>query len=158
MAIPTTSRVAPVGYKMPEGFKTVLAWANVPGLQVWAQGVKITGQETGGMINTTTQEQTEVRTQVSKKLKTWKGGTWTGFIDPDVIPILDSQLGKNQAGTLWLPTFDFINFYGCITDWEPAGEWKESEPPLITLKYEITNTDPMTGAEAKPEYHAAAGT
>lgn len=151
-----TTRVVPTGFKMPDGFKAVLAFALKPTIRLWERDLTPPGFDGGEPINTTTQHNVAWRTLFPRALKTMTPFTFVAAYDPDVINDILIYLNRNQSFTFWYPSGDSIDFWGTMNKFE-GQEMKEGEFPLATITITPTNTDNNMG-EAGPVFNQAAGT
>jgi len=156
-----TARSVPVGFKMPDGFKSLIAFSKRPAIQLWERDVKPPGIDGGEPINITTMHNVAWRTFFPKSLKTLDAMTFVAGYDPDVIADLLAMVNLNQSFTFFWPSGDYIDFWATMTKFEP-GEMKEGEFPTATVTISPTNldteTNPASPVESAPVYHAAAGT
>lgn len=158
MAAPTASvRTIPVGYKMPDGFKTVISFASNTGIQFWEITVKPPGADGGDPIETTTMHNVLYRTKDTKSLKTLTECTVTAMYDPDVLPGLWQLINAPTSITIKFPDNAKMIFYGYLQKYE-VNEHKEGEPPTLTLSIVPTNWDPTNKVEAAPVFTASVGT
>jgi hypothetical protein len=158
MAAPApTARTTPTGFKMPDGWQTLVTFATQPALQIWETTVKPPGLDGGEPINTTTMHNSQWRTFIPKHLVTQAPMTVTAFYDPDVHSVLLTLLNRQDTITVRHPDGSTEAFYGALNKAE-KGDNKEGEPPTLTLTITPTNWDNATGVEAGPTFTAAAGT
>lgn len=152
MAAPTPSaRTLPTGYKMPEGFKSLITFSTNPGLNIWEIDVKPPGVESGEPINTTTQQNIEWRTMSMPQLKTLETITIKFAYDADVMQTdLVALCGNNNATvTILYPQGTKVAFYGALNKVE-FDPFKEKEFPTGTMTVVPTNWDNANRVEAGP--------
>jgi hypothetical protein len=147
----------PVGYKMGDGYQTLITLQNTPNIQLWEVSVKPGGFDGGEKIDTTTMHNLKWRTMAPRHLFTLTDLTAVCAYDPDVIPDLLSQLNLQQSITTRFPDGSSYAFFGFLQKLE-FEENKEGEMPRGTLTVTPTNWDPVGGVEAAPVYVAALGT
>lgn len=158
MAAPTlVTRTTPTGYKMPEGFRATIAFANAPGLNFWEKTVKPGGMDGGDPIDTTTQHNSRVMTQEPPTLIKHDTITSSGAFDPDSYSTVRGLINVNQSITVKWPTGATLTFYGWLrkVEW---GDLKHKEQPEQTITVEVSNWDPVNRVEVEPVFVPAAGT
>jgi len=158
MAPPSvTARTTPVGYKMPDGYRSTFAAAAKPGLQLWEVSGKPPGIDGGEMINTTTMLNNIWRTWDARHLKTLTPLTFKAAFDPDVWNDLLNMINTPGAWTFHYPSGDALSFYANLEKVEPE-DFEEGKMPMVTCTLTPTNWDPVNFVEAAPVYTVAAGT
>ncbi len=152
MAAPTpTARTLPTGYKMPEGFKSLITFSGKPGINIWEMEVKPPGVESGDPINTTTQHNIRWRTFALPYLLTLMPLTIKFAYDPDVLltDILTLCGDDGQVITVLYPENTTICFWGGMSKAE-FDNLKEKEFPTGTMTVVPTNWDKSNKVEAGP--------
>jgi hypothetical protein len=155
MSAPTPSnRTLPTGYKMPEGFKSLITCSVNPAINIWEIEVKPPGVESGEAINTTTQQNIAWRTFWLPQLKTLEQITIKFAYDADVMQtdLIGMTGPRGQTITILFPQGTKVAFYGDImkVEFDP---FKEKEFPTGTLTIVPTNTDAAHGyVEAGPAW------
>jgi hypothetical protein len=159
MAAPTpVARIVPVGWKMPDGYQTLVAFQRSPQINLWEKTVKPPGANAGGGIDTTTMLNSKYRTRANKHLITLDDLSFRAAYDPDVyIDILTNILNWTQAISVIFPDHSSLTFWGFLDKFEPQ-EHKEGDMPEADCTIIVTNTDPITFVEAGPVFTAAPGT
>lgn len=160
MAAPTpTTRTLPTGYKMPEGFKSLVTFSSYPSLDIWEIENKPPSVESGDPINTTTQHNITWRTFYLPRLKTLKPFTIKFAYDPDILMTnLLALIGDNsQTITFLMPQNANICFYGGMQSYE-LDALKEKEFPTGSMTIVPTLFDTVNKVEAAPVLTPAAGT
>lgn len=160
MAAPTpTTRQIPTGYKMPEGFRTLITFSDKPSLNIWEIENKPPGIESGDPINTTTQHNVEWRTFWLPRLKTLMPFDVKFAYDPDVILTdIEELVGDNsQTITFLWPDGGNICFFGGCQKVE-FDVLKEKEFPTGTMTIVPTNWDATNNVEAGPVRTPSSGT
>ena len=155
MAAPTVStRTIPVGFKMADGFKTLISFLSNTGIQFWEIAVKPPGFDGGDPIPTTTMHNILYRTFDTKRLKTLTECTVTAFYDPDCYPGILALINAPTSITVLFPDGSKLVFYGYLKKFE-VNEHKEGESPEATLSIQPTNWDSTNFVEAAPVFTAA---
>jgi hypothetical protein len=158
MAAPTvTARSTPSGFKLGDGYQTLLAFASKPSIQLWEKAVKPPGIDGGDGIDTTTMHNQVWRTKDTKHLKTLSESTMTVSYDPDSYNDILTLINKNDSITAHFPDGSALAFYGVLQKFE-FGDLKEGEFPEATVSIYPTNYDPTGKVEAAPVFQAASGT
>jgi hypothetical protein len=149
--------VTPNGFKMPDGFKALYAFASDPSIQLWERGVKPPGMDGGEGIDTTTQHNVTWRTKAARHLKTLTEGSFTCAYDPDSYNNLLNLVNHEEAVTCHYPDGSAVAFFAFMQKFEPS-ELKEGEFPEATVTITPTNWDPVGFVEAGPVFVPAGGT
>lgn len=157
MTLPTTTRVAPVGRHLDDGYQTLIAFAVNPDISFWEKSVKPPGFDGGDPIDTTTMFNTTYRTMASRALKTMTGGQMVVAYDPRVMDLIVAIINVEGAITCTFSDGSTWDFYGFLQSFEP-NDCAEGAQPEATVVFVPTNTDPDTGAEVGPNYKTASGT
>ncbi len=158
MAAPSpTTRVKPSGFKMPDGYRTLITLSNNPAIQIWEKTVKPPGLDGGDKIDTTTMHNDVWRTYEHRSLKTVTDSSASCAYDPDVWPALVQEINLPQTITITFPDRSQLAFYGFMQKAE-IEEHKEGEMPMIAVTLAPTNWDWANFVEAGPTFVAAAGT
>jgi hypothetical protein len=158
MASPViTNRVTPTGYKMPDGYRSLITWAKKPNIQFWEREVKPPGIDGKEAIDTTTMHNITWRTYAARHLKTLTESSFMAALDPDVMNDIWSLVNNEDSVTMTYPSNDQMAFFGFLqkVDFE---NFKEGEFPGITVTLTPTNWDPVGFVEAAPVFQSAAGT
>jgi len=156
-APPVSARVIPSGFKMPDGFKTLITFANNPAIQIWEETVKPVGWDGGDKIDTTTMHNITYRTFAARKLKTIADGGATFAFDPDCWTGLQQEINLEQSITFTFPDHSQLAVWGYLQKFENP-DFKEGEMPKATGTIVATNWDPVNFVEAGPNYVPAPGT
>jgi hypothetical protein len=158
MASPSlVTRTTPTGWKMPDGFKTLIGIGPDPGMAVWEKTVKPPPIDGGDGIDTTTMHNIAWRTKDAKHLKTLAPFAVKCAYDPDVVADLILYVNQNTNITVKWPDHSTLTFFGFISKAE-FGDLKEGEFPEVDLTFTPTNWDPTNFVEAAPVFTAVAGT
>lgn len=158
MAAPTvTTRTAPVGIPLTEGYQILLAMSQDPDISIWEKTIKLPGIDAGDAIDITTQHNTKWTTMVSGALLTLTEFTVVGSFDPDAYNQLIAIMRVNGAMTIHLPDGSTISFFAYVKAVE-GPEGKRKEQPDMTVTIQPTNYDPVNRVEADPVISSVAGT
>ena len=158
MSAPTsTPRQVPTGFKLPDGYQTMIAFSLKPAIQLWEKTVRPFGLDNGEPIDTTTMLNQRWRTKGFRKLTGNPDVTMSCAYDPDVATDIEAIIGVNQAITVWLPDDSNWAFWGALVKWEPQ-EHQEGAMPMVNVTIGVSNWDSTAGVEAGPVFTAAAGT
>lgn len=151
-----TTRIVPTGFKMPDGFKALIAFSLKPTIRLWERDLTPPGVDGGDVIDTSTQHNVAWRTFFPRSLKTLTPINIICAYDPDVFQDILIYINRNQAMTFWQPSGDSIDFWATMNKFETQ-QLKEGEFPLATVTITPTNTDNQMN-EAPPVFNQAAGT
>ena len=158
MAAPAhTTRTAPTGFKIPEGYRSYIAISGDNEIAFWERDVKPPSIDGGDPINTTTQWNVKFETFFPRHLIKLDSISVVAAYDPDVFADILANINVNQAMTFYWPDGSYVDFYGWIQKFE-FGELKIGDFPTATVTIALSNTDPATSLEQGPVFHAAAGT
>ncbi len=165
MAAPTPSAkpTSPTGFKMPDGYRTLVVSKNHPLLQIWIQSIKPGGVDGGEKINTTTMYNNAWRTFAARSLRTKEDTVMKGAFDPDILRSGDANNinaainDPNDTITEFYPDGSSQCFYGYYQKMG-APEFKEGEFPVAEFTIVATNWDGQNQVEAGPFFTAATGT
>ncbi len=156
MAAPSPSqRVVPTGYKMPDGYRTLIVISGKTAIQFWEKSVRPPGLDSGGGIDVTTMLNNTWRT---KRLITVTDSEAKAAFDPDVITDIINYVGRTVTITYWYPDGSSFCFFGFIDKFQPD-TFEEGKFPEATLSIMAANEDPANSyIEAGPVFTAASGT
>lgn len=158
MAAPTTTaRSTPVGYKMPDGWQTLIACSKRPAIQLWEISIKPPGVDGGDPVETTTMHNTVWRTRDRRHLKTLTESTFKAAYDPESWTDILYMINNPDSWTVIYPENSKLAFYGVMTKFEPD-ELKEGEMPTATVTITPTNWDYVNYVEAAPVFTDSVGT
>lgn len=151
------ARTLPTGYKLPEGFKTTIAFSLKPGLNMWEVDVPLPGAE-ATVIDTTTQLNTKWRTKWLSALVDSNEVSGSAGYDPsfydDYVFLTGAQSGSWTAHT---PTNATINCFGGLKSFVPQPV-KFATFPLLNFTLVNTNWDPVNKVEQGIYVVPSAGT
>lgn len=150
MAAPVPStRVAPTGFRLDDGFVAKLIFETDEGLDIWEKDVGIPGIDGGDPIETTTQHNVFYRTFAPRQLDTLTSFQVVAAYDPCVYADLLTKVNVNQTITILFPDTSTLAFYGYLRSVE-FSPMVEGEQPEVTLTIQPTNFDPANCVEAGP--------
>jgi len=152
-----TARVTPTGFKMPDGYQSLVTLQNAPSIQLWEKQVKPPGVSGGDAIKTSTMHNKVVHTKAARKLIDWENQTFTFAYDPDAMPTIRAQVNVEQSITHTWPDHSSLVYYGWLMKVE-FGELKEGEQPEGTATICVSNWDPVNYQEVEPVFTPAPGT
>ncbi len=152
-----SSRVAPTGVKLDDGFKTHFSFASDTDVGLWEKTVKPFGFDAGDAIVTTTMHNTRWRTKAARQLVDLTPMSGTAAYSPDQLNAILALVGVEQAITVHFSDGDAMSAYGFLKSFEPQ-ECSEGSQPEAQFSVEFTNVDPATGAEVGPAFHNNPGT
>lgn len=146
-----TARSAPVGPRMDDGHKTLIAFAADPDVSLWEKTVTPPGLDGGDAIETTTMHNNVLRTMAARQLKTLTDMTTMVAYLPAAFTQLLALINIETSITLHWPNNSSLSFYGYLRTFEP-GDISEGEQPEATVTITPTNVDPVTRGEELPVY------
>lgn len=157
MAAPVaTSRGAPVGFMIENGFSSLITLSNDPTVELWELEVQPPGIDGGEPIDITTMHNIFYRTKRARSLIDLTSFTVVCAYDPAVFVVLRDQVNTEQTITVEWPSSQTLAFYGFIqlAEFAPLviGEF-----PQVTLTIVPTNYDHVNCVEAAPVF-AGTGT
>lgn len=158
MAVPVpTNRVKPSGFKMPDGYRTLITFSANPAIQLWEKTVKPPGLDGGDKIDTTTMHNDVWRTYEHRALKTLTDASATCAYDPDSYTGILQLTNFFNTITITYPDHSQLAFFGYLQKAE-VEEHKEGEMPMIAVTIAPTNWDDIGQVEAGPTFVPATGT
>jgi hypothetical protein len=158
MAAPTvTARILPTGYRLPDGFKSVIAFAIDPGIQLWEMQVKPPGVDGGEPIEFSTMLNIAWRTKRARHLKTLDMITFKFAYDPAVMNDIIQIVNLETSITHHWPDNTLVAFYGYLQKVE-FDDLEEGKMPTGTATICPTNWDYINNIEVGPLVQVAAGT
>ena len=139
----------PAGFKMPDGYRTLVTCFLNRNLSFWETEVTPLGYDAGDAIDTTTMRNNRWRTMDARSLVTTTDVSLTAGWDTKLYPDLINVLGFETTWTILFRDLSNITFYGFLKKFDPQS-LKEGDFPLVQMTITPTNTDPVTGAEEQP--------
>jgi hypothetical protein len=152
-----TARTTPTGYKLPEGFRTTIAFALKPAIQFWEREVGGFGFDGGDPIDTTTQFNIKWHTFAPKQLLKSPEITCEVGYDPDCMLDIPAMINRQDSVTIHYPDGSTAAFYGYLQKFMPR-PLREGEFPMATVTVFVTNYDYVSNVEQAFLYTPAAGT
>lgn len=158
MAAPTpTARQTPSGYKLPDGYQTLITFARQPAIKFWEKTIKPPGIDGKEAIDTTTMLNSQWRTFAHRSLQTLTPASVKAAYDPEYYTAIRSLINTNDTITVRWPDGSTLAFYGFLQGIE-YDELVEGTMPEATLTITPTNWDAANGVEAGPTFTGSAGT
>lgn len=133
-----------------DGFATLFAFSGAPSIKLKEKTVTPPGVSGGGPKDMTHMRNVAYRTQLPKLLKTIMAAGIQAYMESGLWTDLIAQTNVNQAMTITFPDSHTLVFWGWLDEC-PEPEMKEGEPPLVTLKIEVSNLN-GSGVETGPVY------
>lgn len=140
--------------RLDDGFKTLVSFANFPSVKFYTKTVTPPGMSAGGANDTTTMENTRLRTMAPKKLVTMTESTCTAAYDPQVYQDVVNMIGVNQLITITFSDGSQAKFWGWLDEFTP-NEIKEGEQPTAEYKI-IPSNQNASQVETNVQYVAPA--
>lgn len=158
MGLPAySSRPAPTGLRMDDGFSTVISFASDTDVGLYEKTVKPMGFDGGDEIPTSTMHNTTWRSFAARQLKTLTPITGTCAYAPAQLLAILALINQEQSITVHFANGDAMSMFGYLKSFEPQ-ECAEGAQPEAQFTVVPTNIDPATGGESGPQYHIAPGT
>lgn len=159
MAAPvTTTRQAPAGIKLRDGFSTKIAFENDPDVSFWEKTVQPPGIDGEDEIDITDMHNVAVRTRAARSLYTLTPVNTTVAYDPNVYNNIMSLVNSEGSITIHFPDGSTLDFFGYLKSFTPS-ENSEGEEPEADIVIVPTNTDPDNNyVEAVPVLTEVSGT
>lgn len=158
MAAPTpVVRLTPVGRKLEDGFKCVIAFARFPALAIWEIDTGSPGIDGGEPINTTTQHNVEWRTMSPRSLKTMTPFDVKYAWDPVVYTTFSNMINVRDTATELYPDGSTLTYYAYVQK-ITKDPLVEGTMPTGTMTVVPTNYDPAADVEAGPVVVEVSGT
>lgn len=152
-----TTRQAPAGIKLKDGFSTKITFARVPAIRFWEKTVKAAGIDGGDSVPQTTMHNLAWRTFAPRQLKTLTEMTTKVAYDPYVYTDILSLINVEDTITVRFPDGSTLAFYGYLKMFEPE-ELVEGTQPEASITIVPTNFDPANKVEASPVLTSVEGT
>ena len=157
MASPaTTARVTPTGIRIEDGYQTLIALENIPGVNIWELEVTPPGVDGGDPIDTTTMHNVTYRTKSARSLKDITDGSITCAYDPEALDDILAQVNVEQSFTTTFYDGSTWDYFGFMQTFEPQG-MSEGEMPEANVVFVVTNWDPANRVEQGPVNTPVAG-
>jgi hypothetical protein len=153
-----TNRTKPSGFKLEDGYRTLMTLSLDPAVQIWEKTVKPPGVDGGDPIPQTTMHNDHWRTFAPKALKTLTEVTGKAGYDPQVYLFLFASVNIPCTITITFPQHGQLAFYGFLQKVE-IDEHAEGTMPEMTYTIGITNVDFANNfVEEGPVYVPSPGT
>ena len=159
MAAPApTPRTMPSGFKMPDGFKSLITFSKKPNIQLWEFSVQPTSIDAGEPIDTTTMHNVRARTMASRRLLTFGPGSMECMYDPDVYGDIVNLIGDDSVTiTETYADGTSLAYYGFMKSFKRK-QLEEGKRPEATVEFVPTNWDKANNVEQMPVITYASGT
>lgn len=157
MAAPSpTSRDAPSGIKLDDGYQTLVTIAADTDIAFWEKSITPPGLDGGDANDTTTMHNTTYRTFAPRALKTMTEMSLVAAYDPDIYDEILAVINTETTITVTFPDGSTLAFFGYVRTFAPS-EVVEGGQPEATITVQPTNQD-TTGAEQAAVMTEVAGT
>lgn len=140
-----------------EGYRTQVAFASKPGLDIWEQTNKPPGFTAGDMIDITVQANNRYRTKSVSHLIDMTDGTTTCAYDPSYLSDVIALIGVPTSVTWYYPDGTTVVAYAVLQRFEP-NELRIREFPTAQMTIVVTNWDPVNAIDEPPVITGASGT
>jgi hypothetical protein len=158
MAAPVpTARTLPSGFKLQDGYRTLITFSLNPAVQIFEKTVKPPGIDGGDPIPETTMINSAWRTFAPHQLKTLTECSGKCGYDTAVYVGLMAMINIPCTITVTFPNHATLAFYGFLQKVE-VDDHEEGKMPEMSYTIGITNYDYINNVEAGPAYGASAGT
>lgn len=158
MPLVTTARQTPVGVKLGDGYRSLIAFEADPDVSFWEKTVRPPGYDGGDAVDNTTMHNNTVRTKAPRALIDTTDGATRVAYDPRVIDQILALINVETCITYHYPDGSCQNIFGYLRSFTP-GELAEGAQPEADIVIVHTNVDPNTGSESVPEWiQAGTGT
>lgn len=156
-APPHTTRTTPTGFKMPEGYKAVIAFSRKPAVQFWEMTVK-PGGFAATEINTTTQHNVRYQTMAAGHLIKVQDVSGRAAYDPDLMDDIAALTGDDNGGvTVWWPDGSYTDYWAFLKEFD-FQELQPGQFPMANYAICVTNWDKTNSVEVAPVTVKATGT
>lgn len=152
-----STRIAPVGIKLDDGYRTLVTIAADTDISFWEKSLKPPGLDGGDPVPTSTMWNNTYNTFNPRQLKTMTESTVMAAYDPAVFSQLLAVINVKTTITFRYPDGTTLAYYGYVRSAEPS-EIVEGAQPQLTITIQPTNQDPTTGAEEAAVLVSVAGT
>jgi hypothetical protein len=136
--------------RLDDGFKTLVTFASKPDIKLWVKSVNPPGIDGGGGIDTTTMENTRVRTKKPKKLVEITDGEFKAAYAVAVINDIIDLIQELDTITVTFEDGDAWEMWGWLDSFVPD-EVEEGAQPVATCKF-LCSGESDVGVETQIEY------
>lgn len=143
------ARLTPTGFRLDDGYQTLISFGVLPGLDIWEKEVQPPGIDGGDPIDTTTMHNEDYRTMAPRKLKILSEHTITAAYDPCAYVDLLTMVNVVDDITVFFPDNSQLSYWGFIRSVE-FSPLVEGEQPEMTITVVPTNYDACNCVEAGP--------
>lgn len=158
MAAPTkTNRATPVGYPMPEGWKSLVTMSADTAILLWEKEVTFAGRDGGDPIPTSNMLTGTWETDRPRGLKRMSDLTMTCAYSGGTFSSIDVLVNKEQTFTQIFPgsTGYWCAFFGWIRSVTPQNN-QIGNQPLVQIVIHPSQWDYTNNVEAGPAYGTGA--
>ena len=142
-------RIAPDGFRLDDGYQTLITFGVLPGLDIWEKEAQPPGIDGGDPIDTTTMHNDSYRTNAARKLKSLTEHTIVAAYDPCAYVDLLTMVNVVDEITVFFPDNSTLSYWGFIRSVE-FSPLVEGEQPEMTITVVPTNYDACNCVEAGP--------
>ena len=158
MAAPTpTTRVAPVGIMLKNGYRSLITFSQDPNISLWEKQVTPLSSDGGEPIDQTTMWNNDYMTKAPQALIDHGNGQYTCAYDPAALTQLEAILNVEGTITELFSDGSTRCFYGYVKSATLAALAPGTQPEM-TVEYVCTNWDHVNKVEAGPLVTEVAGT
>lgn len=147
----TTTRVAPVGNRLEDGFVSKIAFEADPNISLWEIEVTPPGMDVGDPIDTSTMFNTTYVTKAPGQLIDLTDAGIVCAYDPQVYDQIIALLGENGWVTVLFPDASTEDFIGYLRSFTPGNLVRNGFP---TANAVVVCTNQIGQTETAPEYTA----
>ena len=158
MAAPSaTTRVAPNGVKLKNGFRALITFARDTNVAMWEIAVTPRGLAGGDAIDTTTQHNTRRRTKAPQGLVEDQEASFTFAYDPKIKSEIEQLVNQETTITERFPDGSTDAYYGYLMSVE-FDALEQGTMPTGTATIQPTAWDEANDVEADPTFVEVTGT
>lgn len=152
-----TTRIAPVGIMLKNGFRSLITFSQDPNISLWEKQVTPSPTDGGEPIDQTTMWNVAYETKAPQGLKSGGPGQYTCAYDPIGLTQLEAII--NVEGTITELFCDGSTraYFGYVQKATPAALVPGTQPEM-TVDWVRTDWDPVGKVEAGPVVVEVAGT
>lgn len=158
MAAPSkTNRVTPVGYPMPEGWKSLVTMSYNTAILLWEKEVQFTGRDGGDPIPTSNMLNGTWETDRPRGLRKMSDMTLICAYAGGTFSDIDAMINKEQTFTQIFPgtAGNWCAFFGWLKSAIPQNN-QIGNQPLVQIVIHPSQWDPTNNVEAGPAYGTGA--
>lgn len=153
MAAPSsTTRAAPSGTRLYEGYKTLITFALDSNIALWEDTVKPFGFDGGEKVDITTMHNTSVKQYIPQTLIDITDGEMEVAYDPAELANIRAAINRRDTITVRFASGQRWAMYGYLQKFDPQ-QIQRGQMPKATVSFVATNLD-SSNAEQVPVYEA----